>query len=346
MSIDDTPHHRVAGRPSHPASNLGRLHSLVGLGPPRYSRRDIAEIAGLDLEQTSRWWRAMGFPEAPTDDVIFSEDDLWVAKRLKLLEMTGLMEDDDILRMARLNGTAFSRLAEAQMVLVDEALEELVPGGGLLKPAERLGLEFEAIKDDQGESRLEMIEQTLIYVWRRHFLAAMGRWLVDDSDSTELAVGFADLSGFTKFSETVESDVLALVVDAFEKTVFDVVSLHEGRIIKLIGDEVMFVHESFDAAVDIVLEVKDRLADIDPMPPLHSGLAYGQTVALGGDIFGPTVNLAARLTSVARGGSIMMSQSDATKVNEREDLKIKNVGRGFTFRGIGSTKVAVIERAH
>ena len=87
-------------------------------------------------------------------------------------------------------------------------------------------------------------------------------------------------------------DRLAELVDEFEETAFDVVSANGGRAVKLIGDEVMFVADSLPIAVDIGLDIAERLHAIDDMPRIHCGIAYGPIVTVGGDVFGLTANLA------------------------------------------------------
>ena len=104
------------------------LHRAVGLGVPGYRRDDIARLAGIDRTRSVKWWRAMGFPEVPEDVVAFSDDDVEIVKRLTALSGAGLIEDDAILRLARLLGASFSRIAEAQLEVVEELAAALRGG--------------------------------------------------------------------------------------------------------------------------------------------------------------------------------------------------------------------------
>jgi adenylate cyclase len=194
------------------------------------------------------------------------------------------------------------------------------------------------------ESILDLLEDSLVYVWRRHLLAAFGRRLGIDEMASEAAVGFADLSGFTRLSQRVTAERLAALVDEFERTAFDVVSTHGGRAVKLIGDEVMFVAGSLPAAVDIGLDLADRLAEVDDMPQIHCGIAEGPTVAVGGDVFGPAANLAARLTTIARKGTIVVPRDGAEQLAGRDDLEIVRVRRSYSLKGIGEMRIAVVRR--
>jgi adenylate cyclase len=195
------------------------------------------------------------------------------------------------------------------------------------------------------ESVLDLLEDSVVYVWRRHLLAALGRRLDADVSTGDSAVGFADLSGFTKLSQRVSVDRLAELVDEFENTAFDAVAAHGGRAVKLIGDEVMFVADSLPEAVDIGLDIAERLGAIDDMPPIHCGIAYGPTVSVGGDVFGPTANLAARLTTIARAGTLVIPRAAAAELRGRDDIEIVGVRRSFDLRGIGLTRVVTVRRA-
>jgi adenylate cyclase len=132
------------------------------------------------------------------------------------------------------------------------------------------------------------------------------------------------------------------VVDEFESAATDSVAVHGGQVIKFIGDEVLFVAPTLDVGVDIALDLLERDEDA---PEVRCGLAFGPTVGLGGDVFGPTVNLAARLTSVARPGRLLLPHDLSEQLDDRADLVVKRVGRKLDLKGIGSTRVATVTRA-
>jgi adenylate cyclase len=132
------------------------------------------------------------------------------------------------------------------------------------------------------------------------------------------------------------------VIDTFEAVAFDVVSAHEGRVVKLIGDEVLFVVDTLDAAVATGLDLIERLANADGMPPVHCGIAFGPTITVGGDVFGPTVNLAGRLTKVARSGSIAVPRSGNEYLLDRDDVDVRKVRRSYDLKGIGRTSILAV----
>ena len=166
----------------------------------------------------------MGFPEAPETELAFVESDIEMVRRLAALSGAGLVTDQSILRLARLLGASFSRLAEAQIAIV----EELAAGLAGTAPDMTIQQRNEALIATLDESVLDLLQDSVVYVWRRHLLAALGRRLQADDSAGDLAVGFADLSGFTKLSERVSVDRLAELVDEFERTAFDAVSTRGG----------------------------------------------------------------------------------------------------------------------
>ena len=323
-----------------PTRGSATLSGAVGLGTPRYRRADVARLAGIDHERSVRWWRAMGFAEVPEDVVAFAEVDVEIVRRLAVLAGAGLVEDDAILRLARLLGVSFSRIAEAQLAVVEQL-------AAALPSADRdsgTGELLDSLIATVDGSVLGLLEDSLVYVWRRHFMSALGRRLGTDADAAAEAVGFADLSGFTQLSQRVSVERLAELVDAFEDTGFDVVSSHGGRVVKLVGDEMMFVAGSLPVAVDIGLDLAERLRSIVGMPDIHCGIAYGLTAAVGGDVFGPTANLAARLTTIARRGTIVIPHALSAQLAGRDDIELLRVRRTFDLKGIGETRVVSVRR--
>jgi adenylate cyclase len=311
------------------------LHEAVGLGTPRYQRADIEDMAGIAHERSVKWWRAMGFPEIPEHENAFTDVDVEMVRRLGAIEGSGLVDDESIMRLARLLGASFSRIAEAQMAIVDQLVANSPEG-----MSAGTGADIEVLESPVRA----LLEDTLVYVWRRQLLAALGRRLQTEGMGTEAAVGFADLSGFTKLSQRVPAARLASLVDDFERAAFDVVSARGGRAVKLIGDEVMFVCNTLSDAVDIGLDLAARLREIPDMPEIHCGIAFGRTVSVGGDVFGPAANLAARLTTIARPGTIVIPRS-AERELARDDIVFTRLRRTFDLKGLGETRVVAIRRA-
>ena len=269
----------------------------------------------------------MGFAEVGDDELAFSNTDLAVVQRLRTLLDDGLIEDTDILRLARLMGASFSRLVDAQLTVISQSMSAGAP---------------QTLGDDSEHDVVSFMETTMNFVWRRHLLAALAQSMNAGEADAQQAVGFVDLSGFSRVSKTATQEQITEIVETFEAMAFDVVSAHEGRVVKLIGDEVMFVAKTIDDAVAIAVDLIVRLAPIEIIPAVHCGVAFGQTVRVGGDVFGPTVNLASRLTGLARPDSVVVPCVDGQHLLDREDLDVRWVRRHYDLKGVGRTRIISI----
>jgi adenylate cyclase len=278
----------------------------------------------------------MGFPEVTSGEVAFGREDVDILQRLEQVTATGAMGDDDVARLARLMGASFSRLVEAQL----EVMPALLAAVGVEKADRSDG-------SDTSEGELELdavgfVADTMNYVWRRHLLAALANGLsVGDGDESG-AVGFADLSGFSRISKWASTAEIAEIVETFEAAAFDVVSAHAGRVVKLIGDEVMFVADSFDDAIGIALDLITCLRPVDLLPPVHCGVAAGPMIPVGGDVFGLTVNLASRLTDQALPDSVVVSRRDGQHLLDRDGLDVRAPHRSLDLRGVGRMHILAI----
>lgn len=313
------------------------VYRLVGIDPPTLRRGDLEAATGVERDRSLRWWRAMGFPEVDDDDLAFREEDVEIVTRLEQLISSGTIDDGHVIRLAQLMGASFTRLVDAQLDTIEEALAAQLPGSSI---EERWGHLPELA--DLGTDVFSFVENAMAYVWRRHLVAALGQRLRVEEEATEECVGFADLSGFSRVSKEVGPEELAEIIETFETIAFDVVPTHRGRVVKLIGDEVMFVTTDVDDGVAICIDLITRLSAVDLMPPVHCGLAWGPTITVAGDVFGPTVNLASRLTGIARPDSIALPRKDGSDLLERDDLDVRKVRRPYDLKGVGRTSILAV----
>jgi adenylate cyclase len=176
-----------------------------------------------------------------------------------------------------------------------------------------------------------VIEQVQNYIWRRHVLSAASRLLLaprpDDEGTISAGIGFADIVGYTRQTRSLKQEELARLVDVFEARALEIVTAHDGRIIKTIGDEILYAADRPADAAYIALElVEEHLRDED-FPQLRVGVAWGSVLNRLGDVFGPTVNIAARLTSVARPGRVLADKALAEALQDDEDFKLRRMRR-------------------
>jgi adenylate cyclase len=286
---------------------------LLG-GPRRFTRREVAERSGVPLDRARLLWRALGFADLDDDNVAFTDRDVEALEAVQSLLARGLIDAETQLAMTRAMGQTLARLAEWQVSTLTRALGR-EPGGP------------EATVAAAAHELVPVMERLLGYVWRRQLVAGAGRALanLEELDAHTLAVGFADMVGFTSLTRHVDEEELATLIDRFEAAAFDVVAELGGRIIKTVGDEVMFVADSASAGAEIALTLVERAGAEDHLPDLRVGLAHGAVLARLGDVYGEPVNIASRLTSLARPGSVLVDRELAAALEEAEGYRLRRV---------------------
>ena len=215
---------------------------LLG-APRRWTRDQVAEQAGVPLDRARRYWRALGFADTAGAPA-FTDRDVEALRRLERLVVDGVVTADTAVALVRALGHTTSRLAVWQ---VDLVMDQLSGGTGL-----RSGLSSEEAYRT-AERLLPELEPLLVHAWRLQLAAAVDRVLEDDAtlvDAVHLTVGFADLVGFTRLSRRLEQRDLAAVVERFEQGAADVVTAAGARLVKTLGDEVLWIAERPLAAVD------------------------------------------------------------------------------------------------
>jgi adenylate cyclase len=271
-------------------------HHLLG-ARRTLTKLQVAAKAGVPVELAEELWGQLGFPHADDDDVAFTRHDVKALKRTAELVSLGILEPDSQAALVRTWGRSFARLAEWQVSLL----------AGI------------ALSDDEPEDRLDELLSSVLpnvgklqdYVWRRHLVSAAQRLLPQADGATRLmqAVGFTDIVGYTNQSKHLTESELVDLVERFEDEVTRRVVDVGGRVIKTIGDEVLYVADEPGAAVDVALALTERGEDAgDEFPRVRGGVAFGEVTSRLGDVFGATVNIAARLTSLARPGAVLVDR--------------------------------------
>jgi adenylate cyclase len=155
-------------------------------------------------------------------------------------------------------------------------------------------------------------------------------------------VGFADLVNFTELTNRLDDDDLADMVESFESRCSDLITASGGRAVKTLGDSVLFVAEDPQAAVAIALDIVEELGPDSSLPDVRVGLASGTVITRLGDVYGPPVNLAARLTTVARRNRVITDHITAaglsTDTYETRPLTAR------PLRGLGVVEPVTVRR--
>lgn len=295
-----TPHHVVDHTVEPTDDPLAiRLEQLILGAERQYTPFQAARTAGVSMDLASRFWRAMGFADIGQAKAL-TEADVLALRRLAGLVEAGLLSEPMAVQVARSTGQTTARLAEWQ---IDSFLE------GLTEPPEP-GMTRTEVTYPLVQLLLPELEEFLVYVWRRQLAAATGRVVQagDDEEMVDrrLCVGFADLVGFTRLTRRLEEEELGELVEAFETTSADLVAAHGGRLIKTLGDEVLFAADDAGIAAEIALRLIETMTHDETMPALRVGIAFGTVTTRMGDVFGTTVNLASRLTSIAPKDTVLV----------------------------------------
>lgn len=317
---------------AEPRAPLDQLESEVLGGSRRYTRIEVAERAGVDLEHARMLWRALGFADIDDDDnVAFTDRDVEALRTVQSLVDMGILDRGQQLAVTRAMGQALSRLAEWQVATLTAALSS----------GSRTGSTAPMSPDDATAAARELVpvmEGLIGYVWRRHLAATAARTFAagpGDAVARAMTVGFADLVGFTSLTRHVDEDKLAALVDRFEEIAYDAITAAGGRVVKTVGDEVMFTAADAAHGAEIAVSLAERVGAESDLPDLRVGVAYGNVVARLGDIYGEPVNIASRLTSFARPGSVLADRQLAAALEGDDRWDVRRVPprpvRGYTL---------------
>jgi class 3 adenylate cyclase len=288
------------------AERRGRLFGLAGdalqgPGRPTYSLRTAADALGVSLDELATAWTALGLTIASPDALALSQRDVdglatWVA-------IKGLVGDGPALAFLRILGNAMARVAEAGGTMVRMAQPDLLMAIS--------GDELTTAMAYRGITEITQTFGVLIdAVFRQHIISARAHFegvITDASANITCGVGFADLTGFTQLTQVMDPTDLFDLLTEFGGSVSDMVHADGGRVVKFIGDEVMWVTSTPELLVKVAMDLVEHPRARETGLQVRAGLAYGSLLGIGGDYFGTPVNLAARLVAAAAPGQILAS---------------------------------------
>lgn len=325
---------------------LGYAHVVLG-GPTRYTVDEVRAAAGTPEGLSTDLWRAMGFADLPREVRALTDLDV-AALGMVAGQLDGSSVDaESVVRFTRLLGQAMGRIADALIGAVERGIHERLDDDHAAHDAAVVATAV----------LVPVIEEEVQYLLRRHLYAAASRRLVgDDEPETDTVVGFADVVQFTRLSGQLPESDLAALLEAFEAETSALIANRGGRVVKLIGDAVMFTVDTPQDAAALALDLVDTFGG--DLPQLRVGMAMGPVIERLGDVFGPTVNLASRLVAFARPGTVLVNAPLADALRERSDAPASSdvsVAGPATVRvvslrprelkGLGETRLSVIRRA-
>jgi class 3 adenylate cyclase len=303
----------------------------------RYTLAEVAAQTGLSPERVAEISLVVGLPAKP-DEKTFNEESVALMRLLGVSSQ--LFGERPLMRFLRTVGSSLGRIAEAAVSLFYVNIEGPMRARGTT----------ERQLAEAGLRSIESIDplQKMIHdLFRGHMEVAIERFRHTDIGrsvhTARMTVGFVDLVGFTALSTTMEVHELVEMIERFEARAHDVVVARGGRVVKLIGDEVMFVTLDATAACDIGLALFEEYAG-DPAVRPRGALATGDLIVRGGDYYGPTVNLASRLAELAVPAELLVAPAVAAEARS-PGLRFEPAGKRMLKGFDEPVALLTVERA-
>ena len=313
---------REAGRQGRLA--YGYIESLFGDDRPSWSLDDAADETGLEPALIERFWASIGLPPSALESL--TDEDLEALRYVASVLAAGFPLVA-FLQLCRVYGQSLSQIADAEVRLFHLYVHEPLMREGV--PGLEMAEEMEGLARDL----LPIASPLMDYVHTRflqHFVAQdvvghMEAELEDDESAVgrvRVAIAFADLAGYTRFTEEEGEEEALSSVERFVERVTATLP-EDARVVKTIGDEVMVVGTDVEALVDWAVGFLETLEE-RPEPRL--GINYGSTLYRDGDYFGREVNLASRVVARARGGEVLVTDSVVDAVSRAAHLRFEPIG--------------------
>jgi class 3 adenylate cyclase len=285
---------------------------------------EAVEEVGVPREKLLQIIRAAGLAKPEPDERHISEGLAGLAAGLAGAET--IFGEEAVLQLVRVMGSAMARLADAA---VSAFVVNVEPG---VRRADPVGLGA-ARASAAAVALVPTAAAALETLLRQHIIGARRSNLGETGElgyeTQQMCVGFVDLVGSTALAQRLSTRELLTVLTDFEHTATDAVTASGGRVVKLIGDEVMYAVADESAACSIALDLRAVLHDHPQLPPVRAGIAAGSVLIRGGDVYGPVVNLAARAAKLATAGEIIAPVAVALAAGLEAEALGRHRLRGF-----------------
>ena len=320
------------------------IRRAYGLGEAELTVDQVAEHSGVDRERVEEILRASGVLNHQLDHPLFTASDVEAVRMFSAAE--DLLGADAALQMIRVAAASMVRIGDAAISafltnMAAPAMREDESGLTLLEA----NIATAALIPPFGQTLTQILLRYLRDAFRPMSDEFIAGELGVDVDTIELAIGFADLVGSTTLADSRSLAQLSAALDGFERTATEVVAAGGGRVVKFIGDEVMFRVADPDAACAIALDLVNRVEADPDLPPLRAGVAFGDVLSRDGDFYGPVVNLAARITKLAPLNGVVTTAATADALATGHSFSVSALG-AIEMNGISEpVELAAIARA-
>jgi len=301
-----------------------------------YDLDEMSRRTGLSPELLVRMWRSLGYPDPRPGDKAFNDADVEILGTVGQLVAVDPEREQLVLQVSRVIGSSMARIASAEVDVI---------AGPQARADDR-----EQPQDEQSLASvgalMPLMPKVLDQSWRRHLQSAVRRRIAEVTgvDRVEVVVGFADLVGFTALSQQMNDVELSGIVGEFEALAYDVVTAGAGRVVKTIGDEVMFSVATPRGAAEIALALSEGTRASDELSDVRVGMAFGPVLDREADLFGPVVNLASRITAIALPGTVVVDADLAETLAGDPAYEVKPMRARF-LKNIGRVPLYVLRRS-
>jgi adenylate cyclase len=320
----------------------GFLEELFPAGEAAYTIEEMANDTGLEEALIERIWTSIGFPRSELEKL--TAEDIQAVRYIASVIDSGFPLVA-FLQLVRVYGQAMSRIADAEVRLFHLYVHEPLMREGVP------GLEMAEEMENLARDLLPLASPIMDYVHQRflqHFVEQdmVGHMEVDldekeDLGRVKVAIAFADLAGYTRYTEEAGEEEAVSLVERFIDAVTDTLP-DDARVVKTIGDEVMLVAQDVQALTDWAVGFQ-RLYRERPTPRI--GINYGVVLYRDGDYFGREVNLAARVVARARGGEVIVTDSVTDAIQTSDWLQFDDIGE-VKLKGFDQPKTLCRAQIH
>ncbi len=307
------------------------IETLFAGEAPTLTVAQLADRSGVGLRTAVEIRRAMGFVDADADELVATDADVDAIRALLL----GYRDQSELVVLDRVRSAAgaLTQLADSFASSFGDGLGDQLDAG-----VDPLVIADEALAENAPARIIDSLE----YLLRVQLAAASRRERLNRSATSTSgsaltqAVGFIDLVGMTAIMERIRPDEVGELVRIYENVAARQIAQSGGRVVKMLGDGVVYVAPTADIAIEITQQLLPQ-AGHQRIPPARAGVAWGAITRANGDIYGPTVNRASRLCDRAEPGHVLFDAGVAecltTHPTEPGDIIwLKGIGHTPTHR--------------